>query len=83
MPTENDTPAVRLAVGVAKLQSHPALFLTGHAGTLKALIELLADMQRRLTELERNSHPPLGQDSIYARLEALERTANWSDTSDR
>lgn len=39
---------------------------------LNVLFMLVAQLRRRVKELEAVAHPPLGQQSIYQRLEALE-----------
>ncbi len=48
----HDTPAARLATAVTKLSKSPAVLVSGHAGTLKDLVDFLGDQQRRLVDAE-------------------------------
>jgi hypothetical protein len=50
--TDHETPAAQLARALAKLSKSPWLAASGHAGTLKAVVDYLGDQQRRLTDAE-------------------------------
>lgn len=67
------TPAAALLASIEAHREHHIVKMTPLRAVLPLVAAWVRATETRLAALEADSHPPIGQDDIYDRLERLER----------